>query len=371
MNIVRKMLVVFLAGLLPIFLLVLAIDVGILRTAGSSAPVKKVLADSGIYDSVVPAALDQAKNSAGDSGGGISLSSPAIKTAAENTITPAYLQQNTEKVLDSVYAWLDGKTATPDFSIDVSSIKATFAAEAGKAAVAQATSLPKCTTIQSISSFDPFNATCLPAGVTPAQAGAIVQNDIASGQGFLKDPVITADNVKYNGHTQSAFSDQFKDAPKAYQNVKKSPIVLAILSLLAIAGIVFLSASRRKGLRRVGIILVIIGVILLAFAWGLNYGVNQKALPRLNLDNKVLQDKVTTLTKDLTQNLDKTYYVLGGIYAALGILAIGVPMFVHRGKGGHLAFEHTAETPEPVHHHEELPAHKPEPPKAPTKIKVQ
>lgn len=106
-------------------------------------------------------------------------------------------------------------------------------------------------------------------------------------------------------------------------------------------------------------------------AWALNYGVNQKALPKITMDNKVLQEKLRILAKDLTQNVDKTYYIFGGVYAVLGLLAIGVPMFVHRGKGGHLQFEHVPETPEPVHY--EAPVeHRPEPPKKPPKnIKVQ
>jgi hypothetical protein len=366
------MLVVLLAGLLPLFLFALAIDAGIIRTAGSSAPIKKVLADSGIYSSVVSSALDQAKNSAGDSGGGISLSSPGVKTAAENAITPAYLRQNTEKVLDSVYAWLNGKTATPDFSIDVSSIKATFAAEAGKAAQAQAASLPKCTSAQPTNnSFDPFSATCLPAGMTPAQAAATVKNDIASGQGFLKEPAITADSVKSAGTNQSVFNDQLKNAPQAYQKIKKTPIILGILSLVTILGMIFLSTSRRRGLRRAGTILLIVGVVVVIFAWVLNWGVNQKALPKLNMDNKVLQEKVRLLAKDLTGNLDKTYYIFGGVYAALGVLAIGLPMFIHRGRGGHAQPEHAVEAPGPAHPDAPI-EHEPEPTKKPSKnIKVQ
>src|SRR5438105_11091285 len=101
MNIMRKMLVVFLAGLLPVFLFALAIDTGIIKTAGSSAPIKKILADSGIYNSLISSALDQSKTTGGDQGGGISLTDPLVKQAAENTFTPQYLQQNTEKALDS------------------------------------------------------------------------------------------------------------------------------------------------------------------------------------------------------------------------------------------------------------------------------
>lgn len=335
MNILRKILVVFLAGLLPIFLFALAIDTGIIRTAGSSAPVKKVLADSGIYNSLISSALDQAKTSGGDQGGGISLTDPAIKQAAENTFTPQFLQQNTEKFLDSIFVWLNGKTPVPDFQIDVSSLKATFATEVAKLAQQRAATLPKCPTALSGSSdsFDPFSATCLPPSITPTQVAAQAQNNITSGQGFLKDPVLSASTIKSGNSNQSVFSDQLKNAPSAYQKVKKAPMVLAALAILTTLSIVFLSSSRTHGLRRAGIVFLAVGFVLLVFAWALNWGVNQKALPKLNLDNKVLQEKVRTLVSDVMQNIDKTYQVVGGIYAGLGVLAIGGSMFINR-RGG-------------------------------------
>lgn len=341
MNILRKLLVVFLASLLPLFLFALALDAGIIKMAGSSAPIKKVLADSGIYSSLISSSLDQAKTSGGDQGGGVSLTDPAIKQAAENTFTPQFLQQNTENVLDSVFVWLDGKTPLPDFKIDLGSLKSTFAVEAGKAAQERAAGLPLCTTASN-EPFDAFSATCLPRSLTPSQVAAQVQNDINSGEGFIKDPTITADSIKSDGSSQSVFSDQLKNAPNIYQKIKKTSMVLAILALLATLGIVFLSASRTRGLRRAGIVLLLVGFIMLVFAWALNWGVNQKALPKLNLDNKVLQEKVRTLVSDITANIDKTYWTFGASYAILGALSIAGSIFIHK-RSGH-------EQTEPTHH---------------------
>ena len=332
MSILRKMLLVFLAGLLPFFIFALAIDAGIIKMVGSSAPIKKILADSGIYSSVISGALDQAKTSGGDQGGGVSLTDSAVKQVAENTFTPQFLQQNTEKFLDSVFVWLDGKTPTPDFSIDLSSLKTTFAAEAAKVAEARAATLPVCPTglSGSADSFDVFSATCLPRGLTPAAVAAQVQNGIASGEGFIKEPILSADSLKASGSNQSVFADQLKDTPKVYQKVKKTPVVLGVLALLTTLSIVFLSTSRTRGLRRAGIVFLVVGFVLLVFAWALNWGVNQKALPKLNLDNKVLQEKVRTLVSDIVASVDKTYWTFGASYGVLGVLAIAGPMLIHR-----------------------------------------
>lgn len=366
MNILRKMLLVFLGALLPFFLFALAIDTGIIRTAGSSENIKKILADSGIYDSIISSALDQAKSEVGDQDG-VNLSDQAVKTIAEKTFTPQFLKENTEQVLDTIYLWLDGKTAVPAFRIDLSGLKSTFAAEAAKVAQERAVSLPACPAglSGSADNFEPFSATCLPRGMTPALVSDQVKNGLSSGEGFLENPVITADTIKVSGSNQSIFADQLKDVPQNYQKVKKTPFVLAILSLLIALGIVFLSSSRRAGLRRAGIILAVAGTLLLIFAWVLNWGVNQKALPQLKLENKVLQEKMKTLASDITASIDKTFWTFGGAYAVLGTLAIGVPMFIHR-RNGHSVHEPAAAEHIPAERQEpEEPEPRPRPPKKP------
>ena len=366
MNFLRKMLLVFLGALLPFFLFALAVDTSIIRATGSSDPIKKILANSGIYDSIISSALDQAKSEVG-SQDDVNLSDQTVKTIAERTFTPQFLKENTEQVLDSIYLWLDGKTTLPNFKIDLSSLKTTFAVEAAKVAQERAATLPACPAglSGSADNFEPFSATCLPRSLTPALVNDQVKNSLSSGEGFLENPVITADTIKVSGSNQSVFADQLKDVPNYYQQVKKTPIYLAILSLLIALGVIFLSSSRRAGLRRVGIILVIVGTLLLIFAWVLNWGVNQKALPQLELENKVLQEKLKTLASDITANIDKTFWTFGGAYAALGVLAIAVPLFVHR-RNGHAVHEPAPAEHVPAEgHRPEEPEPKPRPPKKP------
>ncbi|MBI2589021.1 hypothetical protein HYW35_02355 [Candidatus Saccharibacteria bacterium] len=373
MRFVRKTLVFFLALILPLFLFTLAIDTGIIRTAGSSGNIKKFLSDSDIYNSLISSTLDQVKTSGGE-GEGISLTDPNIKAVAEKTFTPQFLQENTEKVLDSVFLWLDGKTKVPDFKLDLSGLKETFATETAKAAQARAATLPACPAglSGSADSYEPFSATCLPKGTTPASVAEQIRNSLSSSEGFLKDPVITADIVKLSGSSQSVFADQLKDVPNYYQQVKKTPLYLALLSLLTALGIIFLSASRTRGLRRLGVTLTTIGVFLLISAYTLNWGVNKKLLPQLKIENKAMQETITTLAADIIANINKTYYIFGGTYAALGVLAIAGPMVLGKGKSQRSEptsdKEQPVETPAAVTKPETIPrAPAPKPKKKPTK----
>jgi hypothetical protein len=298
-----------------------------LRVTGSPTPVKHLLAESGIYNSVVGSALDQAQKSSGDSND-VSLSDPAIKKAAKESFTPQVVQQSSEKAINGVYDWLNGKTTQPEFNVDLTNVKATFAEKVGKAAEERAATLPTCTTAPT--STDPFSVTCLPRGVTPAQIGAQAKNDVLSSQGFLEHPNITADSIKNSDTNQSVFNGQLKDAPKQYQRVKKTPYILAILTILTTVGIVFLSVSRRQGIKHVGRILITTGLIMLVFAWVLNRVAIHNVIPKMQLDNKVLQADIQKMSTDLVHNIDQNYVAFGGTYAVLGILAIAGALWIGR-----------------------------------------
>jgi hypothetical protein len=337
MDFVRKALLVLLTPILPLLLFATALDFGILRVAGSPAPVKNLLVESGIYNSVVSNALDQAQKSAGDSNT-ISLENSQVKQAAESSFSPQVVQQSTEKVIDGVYDWLGGKTPQPDFSVNLTSVKSSFAEKVGEAAKNNAVTLPACAPSVIPSSGDPFSANCLPRGVTPEQVGEQAKQQVLNAQGFLKNPNITAKSVQSSGSNQDVFNGQLKDAPKQYQRVKKTPFILVALTLLAIAGIIFLNSSRRKGLKHVGIVLLTTGIFMLFFAWGLNRVVTHNVIPKIKLDNKVLQTSVHKLANELTHGVDQNYWIFGGVYTALGILAVGGATFIKRG----------AKTPQPV-----------------------
>lgn len=326
MQFLRKFLLVLITPLFSLLLFATAFNMGLLRTVNQPANVKKIIADSGVYDTAVNGLLEQAKQISDKGDGSVSLNNPIIHSAANTTFTPQFLQTNTETVLDSVYAWLNGKTPQPDFKIDLTDPKNQFAAAVAKSVETRAASLPACTATNTPSDFDGLTAKCLPAGLTPAAAGNEVQANIVGGKGFLDHPVINANSVKSSNSKRSIFTDQLKDVPKQYQRVKKVPLVLSILTLLVAVAIVFLSSSRRKGLRHVGVSLLVIGGFMLAFAWALNWGVSKKAVPKITLNNAVVQKDIRNLVTDVSQKIDQNYWFFGGLYAGLGVLAIGSAM---------------------------------------------
>lgn len=326
MNLARKAALVILTPLLPLLLFSLALDFGIMRIVGHSGSIKKIIADSGLYNNVVSDALNQAQT---QPGGNISLSDSAIGQAANKALSPAVLQDSTNQVIDGIYAWLDGKTSQPNFKVDLSGAKSTFARAVGAAAETRAASLPPCNT-QPVS-FDAFSTTCLPKGLSAPAAGQAAQESILSRQGFLDNPVITPGSIK-DSNNQSVFETKFKDAPQQYQRAKKTPYILATLSVLAALGIVLLNSSWQRGLRRVGITMGVVGIVMLLFAWGTTQVVNSRVLAQLKFDNSLLQADGRALVKNLASSIEHNYWLFGASYMALGIVAWFSPQIYARAR---------------------------------------
>jgi protein-S-isoprenylcysteine O-methyltransferase Ste14 len=329
MQFMRRTFLLLFGAVLPLLLFATAFDFGVFHVVGTPAPVKKTLSDSGIYNTVVSQALGQAKTSSGNDG--VSFLDPVIKSSAEESFSPQVIQSSSEKVIDGIYNWLGGKSDQPDFHIDLSGTKNDFAEKVGAATKAKAEKLPVCTSIPTTT--DPLKATCLPPGVTPTQAGEQAKNEVLNAKGFLEHPDITASSIK-SADGQNVFqTGKLKKAPSYYQLSTKVPYILATLTLVAILAVVFLSSSRRKGLRHAGFTVALVGAFMLAFAWGFNRAVTQNVIPQINSDNKVFESSIRILASDVSHSIDQNYWIFGIAYFSLGLVLVLVTFLGRKGTG--------------------------------------
>lgn len=244
--------------------------------------VKNWLRESKIYDHFVGYAVTEAQKTAGDNEptGAVSLNDVAVQQAAQSAFPPRLVQDSVNTFLDSNYAWLQGKTDTPAFTIDLTAAKQSFAEQVGQYVRTYSAGLPACTAAQltalSAQPVNPLSATCRPAATTPEALGAEATRQIATGD-FLRDSVITPDNLtpeddQTNPETNQPYYQQLAHAPQAYQFAQKLPLLLGILALLSAIGIIFIAPRKRLGLRRLGIILTIAGLTLLAIKSAADFG---------------------------------------------------------------------------------------------------
>jgi hypothetical protein len=263
----RKVLLALLAIVLLASLLGTAFATSAKYTVSDPKKIEKWLGESKIYDHFVNNAVEQGQKSVGSTPDTsvTSLSDTAVQDAARSAFSQQLVQSNINKFIESNYDWLEGKTATPSFVIDLTSAKQSFAEQVGTYVTTHLAGLPACTDLATAQAqaADPLNASCRPPSVNPQAAGAQVTQQIASSDELLSNPVLTAQNINPEpGSQKDPYYEKLAHLPKAYQFGQKLPYIFAGLVVLSALALALLYSPRRKGVRLVGIIFAIAGLIL-------------------------------------------------------------------------------------------------------------
>lgn len=301
--------------------------------------IEKWLAQSGLYGSFVDTAIEQADKTAGnDQAGGVSLSDTAVKQAAESAFSPQLMQGNVNSFLSSNYAWLEGKTAKPQFKIDLTAAKSDFGARVGKYVKTYLSTLPACTPAQEaridLTTVDPLALNCRPSKMDPATEGKLVAQQIESNGDFLSNTVITADSFNTKGSNQAApYYQNYTSAPQAYKLGKIIPWVTGVLAVLSAVLVYFLASRRRKGVKVIGITLAVAGAILVltkfisdqVFRVAERHIFNQSSVGQL-------QKSLTTFLHYLENQLTMVDLWFGIGYLLLAIVLIGT-LIITRQRG--------------------------------------
>jgi len=265
----RKGFVHLLALVLLLSLLGLAVSTGTNLALSKPSKVEKTLNDSGFYTNFAAYATQQAQKSASNEGADAALQQdPTIKDDASTVFSPQLLKQLTDAVLQGNYAWLQGKTAQPDFAVNLSNAKQDFAKRVGDYVQGRLETLPACTPQQlallpETSQIDLLAVDCRPAGLSPATGGAQVTQSIANSSQFLGDPVVTAQSISSKqSNNNRPYYAKLSSLPKLYRLGQKLPVITAVLAILSILGLVFIHPQRQTGARRAGIIFLIAAGLL-------------------------------------------------------------------------------------------------------------
>ncbi len=327
----KKLARVLSSSILKLSLFNLALVGAAVLVLGTSAQLKQSIVDSKLYDSfvdsVLQASIDASENQV--QGQSFPLSDPEIQSAAKKAFPPELLQNNLEQVIDGTYAWLDGTTAEPKFSVDFGDAKQTFAAGVGDFAVRRFNSLPACTIgqLQSLDpSIDPFNVPCQPPGVTAAMVQAQVVNEIQTSEEFLPKPVITPETMPADESGQT-FAQQLSGAPGAMQTLKKLPWILATVALVAAAVTVPLHEKRRFGVRSIATTFAGTGIFLLVSTLILGYFFAQMNKPGGSISQFAegqFQQAVVSIFRSLSIEFNSYLIRFSLAYIAIGVLLYGV-----------------------------------------------
>jgi hypothetical protein len=328
MQFVRKALVFLATVFLPFWLFAIALSASIILTLHNPSKIKRWISESGVYTKAVDAVVAQSQKTAKHDNDEIPLSDPHVKDAAKRAFSPQILQRNTDNVIDGMYGWLQGKTAQPDFRIDLAGPKQQFATNIGNYLRDRTKHLPPCTNIQLANQTNIFTITCLPPGYNVNAEIQDQVNKLAHSKDFLGDSVITAKDVKDKDNQPVFTGEKLSRVPLAYKRARWSPWWVGLLALGGMAVIVFLNDNRRKGIKRVAWILVGVGGLIVLGSSGLHQSLNQLDTQiKLQGANAQLQPALVSFIRALAGSLSNVYLWFGLIYLALGVAAFSTLKF--------------------------------------------
>lgn len=301
--------------------------ININQSLGKPETVKELAAESGVYEKFVTAALETSTQEAKTANANLSipLDNIVVIQAAKQALPPSFIEEKANIIIDANYAWLQGKTPAPSFRVDISDAKQNFAQRVGQYITERLKGLPACTDQQLAqiagtgTAVDPLTITCRPATVNAETEGARVTSELQKST-FLQQPVITADTLgrEANSQTPTYYAD-LSQLPRAYQLMQWAPVVLGIVAAISALAVLFLAPYRRRGWRRIGIIFVLAGLILIGTKLVATTAANQLSdRVATNVAAELAQPR-TEFIHHVADTLVKVNLIVGGVLTLLGL----------------------------------------------------
>ncbi|CAN5637863.1 hypothetical protein BH23PAT1_BH23PAT1_0370 [soil metagenome] len=330
----KKLLGVLVSVLLVTSLVIFAATASFNFVFGTPDQLKESLARSGLYHNLADNLASEGLQTAEEKG--VDLPEDEIRSAAAQAFTPALLQESTENITEGIYTWLEGRSEQPDFRIDLTEAKQNFAVSLGKASSERIAELRPCT-IEDLSQLESqqpealLTLQCRPPGFNQAQAEQQIAQIVVDSKDFLGEPVITAEALPRNQQGQTVF-EQLSEAPDTFQALQNAAPALIVVALLLLAVLLLLQRTKLLGLRNIGIVLVISGVLI---------GIIQLIIRKVAVipdrafnDNQALQPATQGIIQSLSGAYAASMWNYGIIFLILGVLLIVSYVFLRRrGRG--------------------------------------
>ncbi len=324
MDTIRRIFIVLCIPLLGLSLLLVLISLAITTYLGTPTAIKKTLATSHIYDHAVSSIIastqqknqDQNQQKAKED---IPFDIPEVKAAAEKSISPQFIQKSAESLIDGIYGWLDGTTAEPQFTINVSEAKTSFIENVATAAVTHVEALPVCTTADQIPSGDnPFDATCRPPNFNAESTKQEILSQVNASDGPLAKDTFTFADMQ--GEGKKPITEDFSSAPKAFQTAKRIPLILAVISLIFATILFLLHRNHSRGLKTTGKVFLTTGITVFILSLISRFGASKANFTGADIDLNLQQDLLRGF-KSISDSIGNILLIGSLIYIFIGVAA--------------------------------------------------
>lgn len=297
----------------------LAIVMALYLVFSSSSGPKQEFIKANAYNRFVSAIIEQAIKT-NQNTGSLALQDPQVQQIIKSNFPPEKLQQESEKVINSIYLWLNNQTTKPDFIVDFTPNVDKMAEDLSSFAVARLASLPVCDFYPV--TVDPFKATCRPQIFDYKTEQKILADNIRTNNGIFTKTKFTEADLPKTSQGTSLF-DQYAYAPRIFSLFQALPWVLICTSIISVIIIIGTARRRREDTKRVGMIGLSAGIFIVLSPLFYIY-VLPKFFPGLSGNSSgvgpsvVIGDVINMVNNDFIYRL----LICGGIIGIIGLIVL-------------------------------------------------
>ncbi len=290
---------------------------------GNSKELKRVLSDNKVYAKFVDSIIEDNRKSQANSS--IPLNDPHVVEIINQAFPPELLQDNTEKVIDSTYAWLNGKTPEPTFNVDLTPARQQLADNLSTYAFDTLRTKPVCFAVPK--ELDPFTAGCQPPNTDLGKEQRDLSTSMAGPEGILPKATFTAKDLPKDS-SGKLITERYSFAPTVFKWAIFVPWIVGGLLILTMTGIVLLNRTKRIGFQQVGYSLMSTGAALLITPVLLLYVIPRfsKSL-QFNQEGSATQRVMNSAAGQLNQDFNAILINISVQVIFLGVLVLLVERF--------------------------------------------
>lgn len=243
--------------------------------------------------------------------------SQKLRVLALKTYSPQDLQIQTERVIDSLYSWLNGTSKDFSFTVDLTDNRQAFGEGLVELVMDKLAFLPICE--KQPETIDPFTATCRPEVLNYNEEKQNLATQLLSSPDFLGGMVFSETTV--SGKDGKSISQRYAYAPRIFSAMKVAPYAFIVLILVLGSAYILLSDQHKLGLKWLSrdIFTSSATVIFapIAFSYILTRYTSFLAPAKTSSDTQAIFDSVFTLLLRRTDGI--TIRVAGGWCFAAGL----------------------------------------------------
>jgi hypothetical protein len=281
--------------------------------------VKSWLQEGGIYENMVEVAADTVLMGVQETSRvydaeflpdgelGDLLSAEEIRQEAGKLFPEDWIKQQTEEIIDSFYAYLNGNVQEFRFAINLSPIQQNGREVLGNLLKQKIAALPECSpeTLKDIENFNFVQTACLPAGLSAEQMNSMLDVELAKLEIFDK-PLLSSDELK------DFYPAEFQNYGPSFRIAKYSWVGFLILILIFSLILWMLVPGRQKKFNVQIYIWFEAGVLAVLVALALRFGFSDGFDRAMLQAGTEIKDLASVIKPALQLALnDITNYMLG------------------------------------------------------------